>query len=64
MGFGYFLKLTHEPKYNTLTWTMDYRYSSDLDDSVGHWQVMNHPSKRSVAKVKRLSILFQLTTLP
>eukprot|EP00981_Chlorochromonas_danica_P008840 scaffold2312_cov165-Ochromonas_danica.AAC.80 len=45
MGFGYYLKLTHEPKHNTLTWTLDYKYNSDLDDSVGHWQVMSHPSK-------------------
>ena len=25
MSFGYFLQLTHEPKYNTLTWTLDYK---------------------------------------
>lgn len=32
MGFkiGYFLKLRHEPKYDTLTWTLDYRYNSDF----------------------------------
>ena len=40
MKFGYFLALTHEPKYNTLTWTLDYRYNSDFDDNVGHWQVL------------------------
>ena len=40
MKFGYFLDLTHEPKYNTLTWTLDYRYNSDFDDNVGHWQVI------------------------
>jgi hypothetical protein len=22
--------LTHEPKHNTLTWTLDYRYNSDF----------------------------------
>jgi hypothetical protein len=30
MSFGYFLKLKHEPKYNTFTWTQDYRHSSDF----------------------------------
>lgn len=30
MRFGYYLFLTHEPKYNTLTWTLDYRYNSDF----------------------------------
>lgn len=34
LSFGYFLKLRHEPKYNTLTWTQDYRYSSDFGNSV------------------------------
>eukprot|EP01033_Poteriospumella_lacustris_P003918 gene3918-2783_t len=46
LSFQYFLQLTHEPKYNTLTWTLDYSKSSDFDDNVGHWQVMPHPSKR------------------
>jgi hypothetical protein len=32
--FKYFLKLTHEPKYNTLTWTLDYTKNSDFDDNV------------------------------
>lgn len=30
MRFGYFLLLTFEPKVNTLTWTLDYRYNSDF----------------------------------
>jgi len=45
MRFGYYLFLTHEPKYNTLTWTLDYRYNSDFDDNVGHWQLEPHPSR-------------------
>jgi ribosome-associated toxin RatA of RatAB toxin-antitoxin module len=47
----YFLQLTHEPKYNTLTWTLDYKRNSDLDDSVGHWQVMTHPSKSGWTRI-------------
>lgn len=30
MGFTYFLLLTHEPKYDTVTWTLDYKYNSDF----------------------------------
>ena len=73
LKFGYYLSLTHEPKYNTYTWTLDYKYSSDFgtqllklcakfilnfsddallliypDDTVGHWQVMDHPTKQYV----------------
>lgn len=51
LNFGYFLLLTHEPKYNTLTWTLDYQYNSDFDDNCGHWQVMPHPSKRGWTRV-------------
>jgi len=46
MRFGYYLMLNHEPRHNTFTWTLDYRYNSDFDDNVGHWQVMPHPSKK------------------
>jgi len=45
MGIGYYLLLTHEPAYNTLTWTLDYKRNSDFDDNVGHWQVEPHPKK-------------------
>jgi len=51
MRFGYFLKLTREAKYNTLTWTLDHKYSSDFDDTVGHWQVMPHPTKSGWSRV-------------
>lgn len=49
--FGYFLKLTKEPKYDTFTWTLDYRYASDFDDNVGHWQIMKHPAKKGWSRV-------------
>ena len=45
MKFGYFLQLKKNPVHNTFTWTLDYRYNSDFDDNVGHWQVMKHPTK-------------------
>lgn len=45
LSFGYFLKLKKNPIHNTFTWTLDYRYNSDFDDNVGHWQVQKHPTK-------------------
>jgi len=30
MNIEYYLKLRHEPKYNTLSWTLDFRHTSDL----------------------------------
>ena len=45
MGFGYYLQLKRSPVHNTFTWTLDYRYNSDFDDNVGHWQVQKHPTK-------------------
>jgi ribosome-associated toxin RatA of RatAB toxin-antitoxin module len=51
LKFRYYLFLTHEPAYNTLTWTLDYRYNSDFDDTTGHWQVMAHPEKEGWSRV-------------
>lgn len=30
MNIRYYLKLRHEPKYNTLSWTLDFRHTSDI----------------------------------
>jgi hypothetical protein len=60
LKFGYYLLLTFEPKYNTVTWTLDYRYNSDFDDNVGHWQVLPHPTKRYD---QRLCVLFHDTNM-
>eukprot|EP01032_Pedospumella_encystans_P028610 gene28610-32312_t len=49
--FNYYLLLKHEPKYQTFTWSLDYRYYSDFDDNVGHWQVMPHPTKEGWSRV-------------
>ena len=51
MGFRYWLALRYEPKYDTFTWTLDYNYNSDFDDNVGHWQVMEHPTKKGWTRV-------------
>lgn len=50
-SFAYFLKLKEDPKHGTYTWTLDYRYSSDFEDNVGHWQVMKHPQKKDWSRV-------------
>ena len=51
MTFTYFLKLTYEPKYHTLTWTLDYSKYSDFEDNTGHWQVVPHPTKPGWSRV-------------
>jgi len=51
LSFSYFLIMKFKPELNTVTWTMDYQYSSDFDDNVGHWQVMPHPSKEGWSRV-------------
>ena len=30
--------LTHEPKHNTYTWTLDYKYNSDFGEEYGLYQ--------------------------
>ena len=32
----YYITHTHEPSTSTVTWTLDYDRTSDLDDSVGY----------------------------
>eukprot|EP01032_Pedospumella_encystans_P020397 gene20397-23170_t len=51
MNIEYYLNLRHEPKYNTLSWTLDFRHTSDLDDSVGLWQVMPHPERKDWTRI-------------
>ena len=41
----YFIEHSYHPKLGVLTWTLDYSKQSDLDDSVGYWYVVEHPSK-------------------
>jgi len=50
-SMGYYLLCTYEPKYQTFTWVLDYRYSSDFEDSTGHWQVLPHPTKEDWSRV-------------
>jgi hypothetical protein len=36
---------TFYPEQSSLTWSLDYDKTSDLDDVAGHWHVTSHPSK-------------------
>lgn len=49
--FTFFLQLTREPRYNTYSWTLDYKYNSDFDDNTGFWQVMPHPKKSGWTRI-------------
>lgn len=40
LKYGYFLLMKENPIENIVTWTLDYSRYSDLDDNVGHWQVI------------------------
>jgi len=54
-GFGisveYFIKHTYKPKEGYMTWTLDYSKKSELDDSVGYWYVVKHPTKAGWTRV-------------
>ena len=45
VSFSYFLKLNYHAAYNTYTWHLDYSKASDMDDNIGHWQALPHPTK-------------------
>jgi hypothetical protein len=36
---------TFYPEKSSLTWNLDYDKTSDMEDVVGHWHVMDHPKK-------------------
>jgi hypothetical protein len=41
----FFIRHEYHPALNSLTWTLDYSKTSDLDDSCGYWYVIPHPEK-------------------
>lgn len=41
----YYIEHTLRPDEGWLTWTLDYRRNSDLDDSVGYYRLEPHPDK-------------------
>ena len=51
MRFRYWIDCTRNEHHKTYTWTLDYSKTSDFDDNVGHWQVMQHPVKQGWSRV-------------
>jgi len=47
----YFIDHIYRPSQGYMTWTLDYTRESDLEDSVGFWRVMPHPSKPGWSRV-------------
>ena len=46
----YYIKHDYQPEKGSMTWTLDYRRKSDLDDSAGYWLV--YPSPVDTAKTR------------
>jgi hypothetical protein len=47
----FFIRHEYHPALNSLTWTLDYSKTSDLDDSCGYWYVIPHPDKKDWSRV-------------
>jgi hypothetical protein len=43
--YEYYIQHSYRPDEGYVTWTLDYSRESDLDDSVGYWAVIPHPSR-------------------
>jgi hypothetical protein len=43
--YEYYIKHDFRPEAGYASWTLDYSRNSDLDDSVGYWAVIPHPTK-------------------
>lgn len=48
----YYCHHVYSPAYRSLTWTLDYDKTSDIDDVHGIWRVIPHPSKRGWSRVE------------
>lgn len=48
----YYCHHVYSPAYRSLTWTLDYDKTSDIDDVHGIWRVVPHPSKRGWSRVE------------
>ena len=51
VSFEYWVRHDYQPDKGWMTWTLDYRKHSDLDDSVGFWRVQPHPDKEGWSRV-------------
>jgi len=49
--YEYFIRHDFRPEEGFITWTLDYSKLSDLDESVGYWAVVPHPSEPDRSRV-------------
>ena len=52
MKVEYFIDHVYTPGSEWMTWTLDYRRKSELDDSVGMWRVVPIPGQPGAARVE------------
>ena len=51
LRYEYFIQHDFRPESGYATWTLDYSRLSDLDESVGYWAVIPHPSQPGQSRV-------------
>lgn len=51
LRYEYFIRHDYQPENGFVTWTLDYDKLSDLDESVGYWAVLPHPSEPGQSRV-------------
>ena len=51
LRYEYFIRHDFQPENGYVTWTLDYDRLSDLDESVGYWAVIPHPSQPGQSRV-------------
>jgi ribosome-associated toxin RatA of RatAB toxin-antitoxin module len=51
LRYEYFIRHDFRPENGYVTWTLDYSKLSDLDESVGYWAVLPHPSQPGQSRV-------------
>lgn len=49
--YEYYIRHVFRPEEGYVTWTLDYARESDLDDSVGFWSVVPHPTRRGWSRL-------------
>jgi len=49
--YEYYIRHTYRPDQGYVTWTLDYTRESDLDDSVGYWAVIPHPTRPGTSRL-------------
>jgi hypothetical protein len=48
---NFFVKAVHSPQHNLLTWSLDRSKKSDIEESIGTWNVIPHPNDPNKTRV-------------